>query len=303
MSNVQEFSGDTQDALTSAAMVPGDGGIQGLVAPSPSQFEAPELSRRSETLMSPATAPVTEEKPRGSVKGAKASDKAEGLELEIGKECVELFERFTRENRSASQSCMSNFAESDRWQYVLLGNCLELVSNPLFEIGKFKSYCQANKLTCNKATLKNPFLCVIRATAPSIDNKLASKFAAALQFISTGKQPDQSVADFVKGTKRGIDGCAAEARRAKRAQGEGCATQPRRPLFLTGLPPELEGTVAVVVTITGGKAAYVRPAVGGPNGSAPEMPLPAPEGDTPSGGDEPQHDRASDEAKEVLHQN
>jgi hypothetical protein len=276
-----------------------------IAMPFPKVFEVPKFSPESENLPLAATVATAGKPPRG-VKGA---NKPTRLEEKIGEDVLAFFEGMQAAIKADAAAVVSLGRQGDDAIYAFLERSHDFVRDDLFTEDKFVVFCRARKLSCTKATRKNLFLCAIRAIAPEIDAKIASKYAAALLWVDRIMPVGGSVSEVLR-ANRGVEGCAKLARREKRALAGRPAVEPVRRLSVIGVPEGLDGTVAMIVAIEHGKARFVGRADESPQSLAhpgagaggDEIIAPDPAVEGPGGGTGDQV-CASIGAEGVLHQN
>jgi len=288
--------------------VPGDNGAPINGGLFPENFEAPQVFASRENSPVPEIV-IGAEKVRRSVKRGNAANKPTGLEQKIGKDTLSFFEEVRAAIKADAVAVVSLGRQGDDAVYAFLERSHAFVKDGRFSEDKFVAFCRARNLSCTKATRKNLFLCAIRAIAPEIDAKIASKYAAALLWVDKIVPVGGSITEVLRAS-RGVEACAKLGRREKHAlAGRPAAEQVRR-LSLIGVPEDLDGTVAMIVAIEHGKARFVRRADESPQVLA--CPGAGAEGDEiigpdpaveETGGGTGDRECASTGAEEVPHQN
>lgn len=110
-------------------------------------------------------------------------------------------------------------------QYLALARIWVIGSTALQDPRVLVALAKKKKVPTTKASWKNPHIVLLKLIDPSIDDKTASTYARALNFISAAGVPPDKVADFI--ASHGVVALAkAEAARQKQRKGGGAEKSP-----------------------------------------------------------------------------
>jgi hypothetical protein len=136
-----------------------------------------------------------------------------------------------------------------RQLYGFLDKVASVVSDERFEGKSFAKYCRKKKITLTVATLRNPYLAVIRAVGTGIEPKTASKYGQALSWAAKYRTENKTVANVIA-ENGGVEGCVRKFRSENSAKPPTARTRRRpRDLPFVGLPAGLIGRVKLEVEI------------------------------------------------------